>query len=150
MFRALDELRPGEVYVAAGGSLRYAMWGALMSTRACALGATAAVLGGYHRDTREILGLGFPVFSAGSYAQDQRLRGRVTDFRCRVAFDTGAAVSPGDLIVGDLDGVPAVPAAYVADIVAAALAKVAGEDDVRRRIEGGQATAAVFDETGIM
>lgn len=150
MFHALDGLRPGEVYVAAGASPSYALWGGLMSTRALALGAAGAVLGGFHRDTREILGLGLPVFSAGSYAQDQRLRGRVVDFRCRVAFGNGAVVAPGDLVVGDLNGVLAIPAAHVDGIVAAALAKVAGEEDVRRRIEGGQATAAIFDETGIM
>ena len=39
MFRALDELKPGEVYVTAGGSPDYALWGGLMSTRAMRLGA---------------------------------------------------------------------------------------------------------------
>src|SRR5262249_17947889 len=71
MFRALDELQPGEVYLCSGASPRYALWGGLMSTRARALGAAGAVLGGFHRDTREILRLGFPVFSHGAYAQDQ-------------------------------------------------------------------------------
>ena len=39
MLEALDSLKPGDVYVAAGGSLNYAMWGELMSTRAQILGA---------------------------------------------------------------------------------------------------------------
>ena len=81
MFRALDGLRADEVYIATGGSPTYALWGGLMSTRARALGAAGAVLNGFHRDTREILALGFPVFSMGAYAQDQRLRGRVIDLR---------------------------------------------------------------------
>src|SRR5579859_5591279 len=108
MFRALDDLKPGEVYVCTGASPRYALWGWLMSTRAQRLGAAGAVLGGFHRDTREILALGFPVFSTGAYAQDQRLRGRVIDFRCTIEFENGAQVRPGDLIVGDVDGVLAV------------------------------------------
>ncbi len=150
MFRALDDLKPGEVYVCAGASPRYALWGGLMSTRARRLGAAGAVLGGFHRDTREILGLGFPVFSTGAYAQDQRLRGRVIDFRCAIEFENGARVNPGDLIVGDIDGVLAVPRDHVADIVRLALAKVEGEAGVRHMIESGESTAEIFEKTGIM
>jgi len=150
MFRALDDLKPGEVYVCTGASPRYALWGGLMSTRARRLGAAGAVLGGFHRDTREILQLGFPVFSAGPYAQDQRLRGRVIDFRCAIEFENGAQVRPGDLIVGDVDGVLAVPRDHVAEIVRLALAKVEGEDKVRRLIDAGESTASIFETTGIM
>lgn len=150
MFPALDELQPGEVYVAAGASHTYALWGGLMTTRAQSLGAAGAVLDGFHRDTREILGQGFPVFSAGAYAQDQKLRGRVTDYRCAVTFANGAVVQPGDLIVGDVDGVLVVPRADVADIVDAARRKVAGEAGVRDMILAGDSTQAVFARTGIM
>ena len=41
MFRALDDLRPGEVYVCAGASPRYALWGGLMSTRPRGQSSTA-------------------------------------------------------------------------------------------------------------
>ena len=51
---ALDDLRPHEVYLGTGGSLDYALWGELMSLRAQRLGATGAVLNGYHRDTSGI------------------------------------------------------------------------------------------------
>jgi regulator of RNase E activity RraA len=150
MFRALDELRPGEVYVCAGASLRYALWGGLMSTRAQQLGAVGAVLDGFHRDTREIRAIGFPVFSHGSYAQDQRLRGRVIDYRCPVEFRNGARVDPGDIIVGDIDGVLAIPGAHAEEIVRAAVAKVEGEGAVREMILAGETTQAVFRKTGIM
>lgn len=150
MLRALDELKSGEIYVATGASPQYALWGGLMSTRASRLGAAGAVLDGFHRDTREIRALGFPVFSIGSYAQDQRLRGRVVDFRCRVRFGNGAEAAPGDLLVGDVDGVLVVPRGRVAEVVDAALAKVEGEDAVRHMIEAGEATDAVFRKTGIM
>ncbi len=150
MFRALDELRAGEVYICTGASPRYALWGGLMSTRARALGAAGAVLDGFHRDTREIRGMGFPVFSSGAYAQDQRLRGRVIDFRCTIEFRNGTLVAPGDVIVGDLDGVLVIPRAHAADIVRQAVAKVAGEESVRQMILGGQGAGAVFSQTGIM
>lgn len=150
MLRALDELQDGEVYVATGASPHYALWGGLMSTRAFRLGAAGAVLDGFHRDTREIRALGFPVFSAGSYAQDQRLRGRVVDFRCRIEFGNGVEVSPGDLLVGDVDGVLVVPRDRVTEIVDAALAKVESESAVRDMIEAGESTDAIFRKTGIM
>jgi len=150
MLRALDDLRPGEVYVCTGGSPRYALWGEMMSTRARALGAQGAVVDGFHRDTRGILRLGFPVFSSGAYAQDQRLRGRVVDFRCPIEFANGMRVRPGDLIVGDVDGVLAVPGERAADIVRLALEKLAGEERVRTLIEQGETTQDIFDRTGIM
>lgn len=150
MFEALDGLKPGEIYICTGSSPTYALWGGLMSTRARALGAAGAVLDGYHRDTREILGLGFPIFSAGSYAQDQRMRGRVIDFRCPIQFRNGCRVNDGDLLVGDIDGVVVVPAAQERQVLEAAFAKVKGEGTVRDMILAGRTTADIFAETGIM
>jgi regulator of RNase E activity RraA len=150
MFRALDDLKAGEVYVCTGASPRYALWGGLMSTRARLLGAAGAVVDGFHRDTREILALDFPVFSSGSYAQDQRLRGRVVDFRCPIEFCNGVRVRPGDVLVGDMDGVLTIPSEHLEAIVQGALAKVEGEEGVRRMIAERQSTEEIFARTGIM
>lgn len=150
MFRALDDLQRGEVYICTGASPTYALWGGLMSTRAMSLGAVGAILDGYHRDTREILSLNFPVFSAGAYAQDQRLRGRVVDFRCTIEFGNKCRVAAGDLIVGDIDGVLVVPKESVAEVLQAALTKVSGEDSARRSILKGERTEDIFRRTGIM
>lgn len=150
MLRALDELKRDEIYVCTGGSPRYALWGELMSTRARALGAAGAVVDGFHRDTLGIRKLGFPVFSHGSYAQDQRMRGRVIDFRCPIEFGNGVRIDPGDVIVGDIDGVLVIPGDHAADIVALALEKVEGEESVRQMIERGERTEDIFGKTGIM
>ena len=72
------------------------------------------------------------------------------DFRCTIEFANGVQVRPGDLIVGDIDGVLAVPGEHVAEVVRLALAKVEGEANVRRMIEAGESTASVFQKTGIM
>lgn len=150
MLRALDDLHAGEVYVCTGASPRYALWGGLMSTRARALGAAGAVLDGYHRDTREIRALGFPVFSTGAYAQDQRPRGHVVDFRCPIEFGNGTRIAPGDVVVGDVDGVLAIPAAAAEEVVRRAVEKATGEEAVRGMILAGEDTASVFGKTGIM
>ena len=150
MFRALDDLKPSEVYVCTGASPEYALWGELMSTRARALGAAGAVVDGFHRDTRGVLSTGLPVFSHGSYAQDQRLRGHVTDFRCAIEFSNGARVRPGDVLVGDIDGVLTIPGDQVEEVVHLALEKLRGEENVRELIERGQSTEEIFESTGIM
>lgn len=150
MLDALDDLRPGEVYVCVGSSPRYALWGELMSTRARMLGASGAVLEGYSRDTTGILRLNFPTFSYGPYAQDQAFRGRVVDFRCRITFGNGVEVHPGDLVVGDVDGVVVVPSEFERDVIEEALVKVRGENAARRAIEDGMSASEAFDRFGVM
>jgi regulator of RNase E activity RraA len=149
MLRALDDLGAGEVYVCAGASPRYALWGELMSTRAKALGAAGAVVDGYHRDTRGILALDFPTFSCGSYAQDQGPRGKVVDFR--VPIEVGAVrIEPGDVIFGDLDGVCAVPRAAEDEVFRRALEKTEKEGQVEQAIRGGMGAEEAFDKFGVM
>jgi regulator of RNase E activity RraA len=150
MLDALDDLKPGEVYVCVGSSPRYALWGELMSTRAMRLGASGAVLDGYSRDTTGILRLNFPTFSYGPYAQDQAFRGRVIDFRCRISFGNGVEVKPGDLVFGDVDGVVVVPSEYERDVIEEALVKVRGENTVRGAIEDGMSAREAFDRYGVM
>lgn len=149
MLRALDELRPDEVYVCSGASPRYALWGELMSTAARNRGAAGAVLNGYSRDTRGILQLGFPTFSLGRYAQDQRPRGKVIDLRCRIRFGE-VTVEPGDLVFGDLDGVCVVPRAIEGEVIEMALAKARGERSVFEAIKGGMGAQEAWDRFGIM
>ena len=150
MFRALDSLQKDEVYVCTGSSLNYALWGELMSTRARHLGAAGAVVDGFSRDTKGILKLDFPTFSRGAYAQDQRVRGRVVDFRCSIKFSNGLGVHPGDVLFGDIDGVVVIPADHLRDIVQAALEKVYGENTVAKAIRAGMSAQKAWDTYGIM
>jgi 4-hydroxy-4-methyl-2-oxoglutarate aldolase len=149
MFEALDDLKPGEVYLASGGSPRYALWGELMSTRALHLHAAGAVLNGYSRDTRGILRLGFPTFSWGRYAQDQGVRGKVVDYRVPLEVG-GVRVAPGDIVFGDLDGVVIVPKDAASEAISRALDKVQRENKVRTAIEAGMSTREAFDTYGVM
>ena len=149
LFRALDDLKPGEVYICAGASPAYALWGGLMSTRAIACGAAGAVVHGYHRDTPEILRLGFPVASFGAYAQDQAGRGEVVAWRAPIVVD-GVPVASGDVVYGDRDGVLIVPQDAVADAFAGAFEKARGESAVLRALQGGMSTVEAFARFGIM
>jgi regulator of RNase E activity RraA len=150
LFEALDDLKPNEVYLTTGGSPNYALWGGLMSTRAIKLQATGAVLNGYHRDTVEVRELEFPVFSLGSFAQDQNGRGKVVDFRCPLRFPNGITVNSGDIVFGDIDGVVIIPQDSETKVVELALAKVHGENVVRDSIEAGMSAKDAFDKYGIL
>lgn len=143
MLEALDDLGPGEVYIATGASLRYALWGGLMSTRATRLRAAGAVLDGYVRDSDEIERLGFSVFSRGVYAQDQSPRGKVVDFRTTIEID-GVRIRPGDLLFGDGEGVMVIPHEAEQEAVARACEKAGTENAVASAIRGGMSACEAF------
>ncbi|MGH7997370.1 MAG: RraA family protein [Opitutaceae bacterium] len=149
MLEALDDLKRNEIYLCTGSSPSYALWGELMSARAAKLGAAGAVLDGYSRDTRGILELNFPTFSRGCYAQDQGPRGKVLDFRIELEIG-GVRVRPGDIVVGDRDGVCLVPRAAEAEIFVRALEKARGEKTVRKAIEAGMGAREAFEKFGIL
>lgn len=149
MLEALDDLREGEVYVCGGGSPDYALWGELMTTRAQVLGAAGAVLDGYYRDTDGIASLNFPTFGYGSYAQDQRLRGQVVDFRVPIRIGQ-VLIEPGDIVIGDRDGVCIAPRRYEDTIFVNALEKVRAEKVVQREIEAGMPSQEAFAKYGVM
>ncbi len=149
MLEALDSLQPDEVYVAGGSSPRYALWGELMSTAARARGATGAVLAGMTRDTRGILAMDFPVFSYGRYAQDQRGRGQVIAHHVPLEIER-VSVRPGDIILGDMDGVVVVPRELEAEVIAEALERSRKEKRAKDDLAKGRLASEVFRDHGIL
>lgn len=149
MLEALDDLHPNEVYVNTGSTPRNAMWGELMSIRAQKLQAAGAVLDGYIRDTKAVLKLQFPTFCRGSYGQDAAARYKVVDFR--IPIEIGAVrIEPGDIVVGDVDGVCVIPQRASDEVFSRALEKVRGERLVRTVLLEGWSAVAAFEKHGIM
>lgn len=149
MLEALDSLRKNEIYVNTGSSPRNAMWGEMMTTRARVLGAKGAILNGYIRDTRAVKALNFPVFSFGSYGQDSAPRYKVYDFRIPVEIGR-ARIEPGDILVGDIDGVLVVPKIAEEEVFALAIEKARAENTVRNELEKGSSAVDAFAKHGIM
>lgn len=146
----VDDLAADDVVVfGCGGSRRIAPWGELLSTAARVRGAAGCVTDGFVRDVRAIRRLGFPVFHGGIAPLDSKGRGKVAavDVPIRCA---DVAVRPGDLVVGDADGVVVVPRAVEEEVVARAFAKVDGEDDTRAELEAGRSLREVFARHGIL
>jgi len=146
---ALDQLQPGEVYIAAGGTMRCAYWGEILTATARKRGAVGAIIDGFHRDTKMVLEQNWPVFSRGRYAQDSGVRTQVVNYRCPIEIG-GVWIHPGDLVFADLDGVLIVPKKVEHEVIQRALEKVRGEKLVRKEIENGMSSTEAFKKYGIL
>ncbi|MGF7149815.1 regulator of RNase E activity RraA [Sphingomonas zeicaulis] len=146
---ALDQMEPGDIYLASGGAMRCAYWGEILTATARMRGANGAVINGFHRDTPQVLDQDWPVFSRGRFAQDSGVRTKVIDYRCRIEVGP-VTVQPGDLVFGDLDGVIVIPREHETEVVERSLEKVRGEKLVRKEIEAGMSSTAAFAKYGIL
>lgn len=149
MTEALDQLEPGEVYIARTGRAEASSWGEILTATARMRGAVGAVLDGFHRDTPRVLEQDWPVFSRGPYAQDAAVRTSVMDYRVPIEFGA-VSITPGDLLFGDQEGVVVVPADIEDEVLEAALAKATAEKTVRSAIEGGMSSTTAFETFGIL
>jgi 4-hydroxy-4-methyl-2-oxoglutarate aldolase len=146
----VDDLRAGDIAVlGCGGSTRIAPWGELLSTAARARGAAGCLTDGFVRDIKPIRRMQFPVFHGGIAPLDSKGRGKVAEIDVPIRC-AGVAVSPGDLVVGDADGVIVIPRAVESAVLEKAFAKVRGENDTREALERGDKLADVFARHGIL
>jgi regulator of RNase E activity RraA len=147
---AIDSLQPGEVFVmAVSRSTSIVPWGELLSTATVARGGRGAVIEGIVRDTSKIKEMKLPLFCTGRRPLDSCGRGIVVDFDVPIVID-GVSIGPGDLIVGDADGVVAIPREKEDAILNRAWAKVSGENEVRKALMNGEKLADVFARLGIL
>lgn len=149
MLEALDNLGGGDVYVCSGSIAPYALFGELMSTAALKRGAVGAICNGFVRDTRQIMALEFPVYCRGSYALDQRGRGAVRDYRVPLLLGD-VWINPGDLVIGDVDGVIVVPHKHEVEVIIQSLARVRTESVVRTQLTNGMLASDAFARYGVL
>ncbi|MBV8916319.1 MAG: RraA family protein [Acetobacteraceae bacterium] len=146
----IDSLQPGEIPVfACGTSGRVAPWGELLSTAAKFRGAAGALMDGAVRDIKAIRAMGFPVFHGGIAPLDSKGRGRVAQIDVPIEC-AGVRVQPGDLILGDADGVVVVPQAAEAEVLRRAEEKLAGERTTLKELQRGDKLADVFARYGVL
>lgn len=145
LHRALDVARPGDVLVVfTGGAYEHGYWGEVMTTMAKVRGLAGLVIDGCVRDGVLLAEIGFPVFARGLC-----IRGTGKDFGATGWINHPVAlgdvvVHAGDLVVGDLDGVVAIPRARAAEAIAAARKREAEEAAILCRLEAGESTLAVY------
>ncbi len=135
--------RPGEVLViAAGGVPDVAVWGGVATRAAIARGIAGVVIDGAVRDLVELRELGLPVYaSAVVPAGPHKGFGGMIDGAIACA---GCPVKPGDVVLGDDDGVVVVPLERQAAILAAGQAKLEAEERWLEAIAAGKTMAEVL------
>ena len=125
--------------VDAGGFEDTAVWGGIMTRAAIKRGIGGLVVDGAVRDVAEIRELGFSCFSRAIVpAGPHKGFGGVIDGLIACA---GCPVSPGDIVIGDDDGVCVVPLQRAAEIHAASLNKVAQEEETNAQTADGKLPA---------
>lgn len=145
--RAFDSLKPGEVIVIeARGESGSGTLGDILALRAKSLGAAGVVTDGGVRDAAEVAGI-LPVFAT---AKNPAVLGRKhVPWESDVAVACGSAtVLPGDVIVGDDDGVIVIPRDLAEEVVDAALEKETEDGWVADQVAAGNPVDGLFPPTG--
>ena len=145
LHRALDISRAGDVLVVyCNGAYEHGYWGEIMTTMAQVRGLSGLVIDACVRDGVLLGEIGFPVFARGLC-----IRGTGKDFGAIGWINHPVTmgeviVQAGDLIVGDADGVVAIPAARAAQVVEAARQREAEEAAILERLKAGETTLKVY------
>ena len=147
----VDDLKPGDVAVldCGGPTERIAPWGELLSTASAKRGAAGCVIDGLVRDVRMIREMQFPVFHGGIGPLDTKGRAKMMARDVPVSCG-GVAVSSGDLIFGDVDGVVVIPQAIAPQVIEAAIAKVKSENVTRDELNRGLLLGEVYRKYGVL
>jgi regulator of RNase E activity RraA len=145
--KALDIASPGDVVVVdSGGDLTNSIVGEIMITYAMKRGLAGLVINGSIRDSDAVRQMDFPVFAAGVTHRGPMKSGPGEIGRA-IAFD-GMVIEPGDLIIGDGDGVLCIPFDEVEELYEAAAAKNKVEDKILADLQaGGSMDRAWVDST---
>jgi len=133
---ALAVARPGDVIVVDGkADQTCALFGDLMVTQAAAAKLGGFVVDAASRDTESLARGDFPIFAAGTNpcGPTKALPGRLA----QSVSVGGVAVNPGDLIVGDVDGVVVIPGADIDGVLELAAKKLAAEKQRIDEISAG-------------
>ena len=137
--QALKIAQPGDVLVINRGSdLRTANWGEFAAAAAMEAGIVGLVTDGVITDVEALERMGFPVFSRGSTAMTIKRRGIEAGAVNVPVTVGGVVVHPGDLVLGDGDGVIVATPEEARDLVEGCLRKEEWEDWVREQMAKGR------------
>lgn len=136
ILKALHDAGPGEVLVVDGQGGRMAIAGEMFANEACRKGMTGMIIDGYIRDTQAIQKLDFPVYFRSIFPVSG---GSNKIFETQVPISCGGAmIHPGDILFGDGDGVIAVSAAEITELLPVAEKIQQTEDKVLAKLKEGE------------
>ncbi|MFA6008268.1 MAG: 4-carboxy-4-hydroxy-2-oxoadipate aldolase/oxaloacetate decarboxylase [Candidatus Shapirobacteria bacterium] len=155
LHKALQRAPAGSIIVASvGTAYNFGYWGGLMATAAVARGLGGLAIDGTIRDSVEIAKMGFSVFCRG-FAIRGTTKATLGIINYPLNFGD-ATIFPGDLILGDEDGMVVVAAKDCADVLAKSLKRVEFEDGKAAQLRAGVSSVelnkldAVFQTLGLV
>jgi len=142
--KAIESISPGHVLVIdARGEKRTASGGEILTTRLKVRGAAGLVSDGPLRDSGEIAKMEFPVYCAGGSAPLNLIHHHAIDLNVPIGCG-GVAVYPGDVIVGDVEGVVVIPKHLVDEVAADAAEQEKLEVFLLERVQNGAALPGTY------
>jgi len=146
LHKALQIAREGDVLVAStAGHPEAGYWGGLMATSALARKLGGLAIDGCVRDSEEILQMGFPIFCRGTCIRGTS-KGVLGSVNLPIVFGE-VPVSPGDLVLGDDDGLVVIPLARLEAVLAASRKRVEAEKQKAAVLAGG-VSSVEFNKLG--
>jgi 4-hydroxy-4-methyl-2-oxoglutarate aldolase len=138
----LDDVDPGTVVVLDnGGRTDCTVWGDILTAMADNRGVAGTVIDGVCRDVQRALGIGYPIYSRGRFMRTGKDRVEVSDVGRPVTVG-GVQVRPGDLLLGDADGVVAVPRELTGEVAEICEQISAREEAILKDVLAGTSLAA--------
>jgi regulator of RNase E activity RraA len=142
--RAVEAIRPGDVLViSARGEHNAGTIGDILVQRAVGRGAAGIVTDGAVRDAANVAGLDLPVYFAASHPAPLGRHHVAWEFDVAVVC-AGSLVEPGDLLVGDSDGVVVLPEAVVVEVVEASVAQEREERFILDQVRAGASVDGLY------
>jgi 5-oxopent-3-ene-1,2,5-tricarboxylate decarboxylase/2-hydroxyhepta-2,4-diene-1,7-dioate isomerase len=142
--RAFETINPGQVLVIdARGDLSAGVLGDVLATRLVARGGVAVVTDGAVRDLPALQEMGLPLFARGVHTASFGQAHIVSDLNIPVQC-AGVLIAPGDILVGDPEGVIAIPQAVVEQAAAAGLEQELRDTFSRRKVATGASLSEAF------
>jgi 4-hydroxy-4-methyl-2-oxoglutarate aldolase len=133
----IDDLGPHDVVVLDNaGRTDVTVWGDLLTTTAHRRQVAGTVIDGVCRDSDRSLTLGYPIFSRGTWMRTGKDRVRVDGYQGPVSIG-GVRTEPGDLVLGDADGVVVIHCSRAEEIIEVATGIRDAEDEIRAAVEAG-------------
>ncbi|MCH6236381.1 4-carboxy-4-hydroxy-2-oxoadipate aldolase/oxaloacetate decarboxylase [Aquiflexum sp. TKW24L] len=143
LHRAYAYAKPGDVIVASCcGFYEAGYWGDLMSLGAKTKGIAGLVIDGCVRDADDIEAMGFPVFSRGLCIRGTSNHGDGTLNEPIIIGD--CMIHPGDIIIGDRDGVVVVPQDRMDEAIEKSRAREEKEEKVRKQLREGKTSIQIY------
>jgi regulator of RNase E activity RraA len=140
----IEQIGPGEVLVIdARGDDSAGTLGSILATRVYVRGAAGVVSDGAYRDSPAIAEIGMAAFCRSMNARTNKTIHHPVDIQQPIACG-GVAVYPGDIIVGDDEGVLVIPRHLAADVASEALEMEAREAFILRKVQSGASIVGVY------